>query len=73
MNFSAEARRLPVRGVTLALATDDGVRLDPAPGAEPAPRDPAPSAVRPPARPPRPQRRDSHLLRQDMTYDLFGS
>ena len=36
MNFSAEARRLPVRGAALALATDDGVRLDPAPGAEPA-------------------------------------
>jgi maltooligosyltrehalose trehalohydrolase len=36
MNFSAQARRLPVRGVALALATDDGVRLDPAPGADPA-------------------------------------
>ncbi|WP_374706658.1 hypothetical protein [Arthrobacter sp. NicSoilC12] len=29
MNFSAEARRVPVRGAALALATDDGVRLDP--------------------------------------------
>ncbi|SDL51760.1 malto-oligosyltrehalose trehalohydrolase [Arthrobacter sp. ok362] len=37
MNFSAGARRLPVRGATLALATDDAVRLDPTPGAEPAP------------------------------------
>ena len=36
MNFSAEARRVPVRGAALALATDDGVRLDPASGAEPA-------------------------------------
>ncbi|WP_026537602.1 malto-oligosyltrehalose trehalohydrolase [Arthrobacter sp. 9MFCol3.1] len=32
MNFSAEARRVPVRGAALALATDDGVRLDPASG-----------------------------------------
>ena len=36
MNFSAEARRVPVRGAALALATDDGVRLDPASGAESA-------------------------------------
>jgi len=28
LNFSAEARRLPVRGGSVALATDDGVRLE---------------------------------------------
>jgi maltooligosyltrehalose trehalohydrolase len=43
MNFSAEARRLPVRGATLALATDGTVRLDPAPGEAPG-AEPAPSA-----------------------------
>ncbi len=37
MNFSAEARQLPVCGGTVALATDDGVRLDPASGAEASP------------------------------------
>lgn len=43
MNFSAEARRVPVRGAALALATDDGVRLDPASDAEPAPGGAAPA------------------------------
>ena len=28
MNFSAEPRRLAVAGSSMALATDDGVRLD---------------------------------------------
>lgn len=37
MNFSAGERRLPVRGATLALATDDAVRLHPTPGEEPVP------------------------------------
>jgi maltooligosyltrehalose trehalohydrolase len=47
MNFSAEARRLPVRGGTLALATDDSVRLDSSsgagqdPGADPSAGGPA--------------------------------
>ena len=70
MNFSAEARRLAgPRGAPWPWPPTTASGWTPASGAEPARRHGAghTHCIS------RPQRRDSHALRQDMTYDLFGS